>query len=194
MACRGLWSCSPFQTGDGRPSPSFIWSICAGREPATMSASNFEAILSLYLPTVARFASGMNCGEAGGSNEGVEIGRLGHDVFELLHRTREVVVGVERATLQFRPAVLTRKRNARRLIGLLAGKRVLNALHAAVVIGRSGAARPDAHRAALGLDLHADLGKIHADLVVVRAGVGDCSGSRDQRDVQAIRTRSLIPF
>jgi hypothetical protein len=100
----------------------------------------------------------------------------------------------ERATLQFRPAVLTRKRNARRLIGLLAGKRVLNALHAAVVIGRSGAARPDAHRAALGLDLHADLGKIHADLVVVRAGVGDCSGSRDQRDVQAIRTRPLIPF
>jgi len=29
----------------------------------TISASDFDAIFDLYLPTAARFASGMNCGK-----------------------------------------------------------------------------------------------------------------------------------
>ena len=40
------------------------------------------------------------------------------------------------------------------------------------MVSRSGAARLDAHRAALRLDLHGEFGEVHADLVVMSANIG----------------------
>ena len=41
------------------------------------------------------------------------------------------------------------------------------------MVGRRCAARLDADRAALRLDLHGELGEVRADLVIVRADIGD---------------------
>ena len=87
--------------------------------------------------------------------------------------TREVVVGVERAAVDLGPAVLAGQPIAGRLGALAAGQRVADALHALVVVGRRGAARLDADRAALRLDLLRELREVDADIVVVRADIGD---------------------
>ena len=86
---------------------------------------------------------------------------------------REVVVGVERAAVDLGPAVLAGQPVAGRLVALGARERVADALHALVVVGRRGAARLDADRAALRLDLLRELGEVDADVVVVRADIGD---------------------
>ena len=95
------------------------------------------------------------------------------DVLHLLDGHREVVVGVERAAVDLGPAVLPGQPVARRLVALLARERVADALHALVVVRGRGAARLDADRAALRLDLLHALGEVDADVVVVRADVGD---------------------
>ena len=59
---------------------------------------------------------------------------------------------------------------------LRAGERVADALHAFVVVRRRGAAGLDADRAALRLDRHHQLGDVDADVVVVRADIGDALG------------------
>ncbi len=46
-------------------------------------------------------------------------------------------------------------------------------MHALVVIGRRGATRLDADRAALRLDLLRELGEIDADLIIVRPDIGE---------------------
>src|SRR5581483_3477027 len=95
------------------------------------------------------------------------------DVFHLLDREREVVVGVERAAVNFRPPVLAGQARAGRSRPGHAAERVANALHALVVVGRSHATRLDADLAALRLDLLDELRDVHADLIVVRADVGE---------------------
>ena len=111
--------------------------------------------------------------EAAGRGEGVEVRVFGEDVLHLLVGAGEVVVGIERAAIGFLPAVLTGEANARRLGALRARERIADALHALVVVGRRRAARLDADGAALRLDLHDELGDVDADVIVVRANIGE---------------------
>src|SRR5260370_38471 len=91
--------------------------------------------------------------EAAGRNERVEGWILVEDVLHLLYGAGEIVIGVERAAISFLPAVLAGEAGTRRFGALGTGEGVADALHALVVIGRGGAARLDADRAALRLDL-----------------------------------------
>src|SRR5262249_62107329 len=83
--------------------------------------------------------------ETAGRDEGVELGILAQDVLHLLHRAREVVVGVERAAGHLGPAVLAGELVAGRLRALGAGQRVADALHALVVLGPGRPPRLDPH-------------------------------------------------
>ena len=100
----------------------------------------------------------------------------------------EIVIRIERAAVGFLPAVLAGQAHARRFLAILARERVANALHALVVVGRRGAAGLDADRAALGLDLQDELGDVDADLVIVRADIGEAHplscGNRSESQVR----------
>src|SRR5207247_198299 len=91
----------------------------------------------------------------------------------LLDGQRVVVVRIERAAVDFRPAVLAGQTIAGRLLALGARERVANALHALIVVGRGRATRLDADGATLRLDLLGELGEVDADLVVVGADIRD---------------------
>src|SRR4029079_10207958 len=93
-------------------------------------------------------------------------------IFELRHGAREVVIRIERAAIRFLPAILAIEPVARRGGALLAGQRVASALHALFVVGGRRTTRLDADRAALRLDLHDDLGEVHADVIVLGADIG----------------------
>ena len=114
----------------------------------------------------------MNCGKPPVGMKASRVGVGGHEVLELLHGSREVVIRVERAAFCLGPATLAGQAIARRGGGLGARQLVADALHALVVVGRRGAAGLDADGAAIGLDRLGELGEVGADLVVVGADIG----------------------